>query len=90
VLRLQRALREGGAAQALRLRYLPRVDLASGRVQAVEALLRWHDGEHGLLPPAQFLALAERAGLVARSTTGCWSVPCTRPSVGAPPATPGA
>ncbi|HEV8689966.1 MAG TPA: EAL domain-containing protein [Ideonella sp.] len=63
LLRLQRALREGGAAQALRLRYLPRVDLASGRVQAVEALLRWHDGEHGLLPPAQFLALAERAGL---------------------------
>lgn len=61
--RLQRALQEGGAGQALRLRYLPRVDAATGRVQAIEALLRWHDGEHGLLPPAQFLALAERAGL---------------------------
>jgi diguanylate cyclase (GGDEF)-like protein/PAS domain S-box-containing protein len=62
--RLQRALHEGGASQALRLRYLPRIDAVSGRVQAIEALLRWQDGEHGLLPPAQFLALAERAGLV--------------------------
>jgi EAL domain-containing protein (putative c-di-GMP-specific phosphodiesterase class I) len=61
--RLQRALQEGGAAQSLRLRYMPRVDAATGQIQAVEALLRWHDGEHGLLPPAQFLALAERAGL---------------------------
>ncbi|WP_374568451.1 EAL domain-containing protein [Ideonella sp.] len=61
--RLQRALREGGAGQSLRLRYLPRVDMTSGRVQSVEALLRWHDGEHGLLPPAQFLPLAARAGL---------------------------
>ena len=61
--RLQRALRDGAAGQSLRLRYLPRVDMASGRVQAIEALLRWHDGEHGLLPPAQFLPLAARAGL---------------------------
>lgn len=65
LVRLQRSLREGAAAQALRLRYLPRVDMASGQVQSVEALLRWHDGEHGLLPPSQFLPLAERAGLGA-------------------------
>jgi diguanylate cyclase (GGDEF)-like protein len=61
--RLQRALQQGGADQTLRLRYLPRVDAVTGQVQAIEALLRWHDGEHGLLPPAQFLALAEREGL---------------------------
>lgn len=61
--RLQRALREGGAGQSLRLRYLPRVDAVTGKVQSIEALLRWHDGEHGLLPPAQFLPLASRAGL---------------------------
>ena len=61
--RLQRALREGGAGQALRLRFMPRVDAESDQIQAVEALLRWQDGEHGLLPPAQFLGLAERAGL---------------------------
>lgn len=63
LVRLQRALNEGGAGQSLRLRYLPRIDMATGQAHAVEALLRWHDGEHGLLPPAQFLALAERAGL---------------------------
>jgi predicted signal transduction protein with EAL and GGDEF domain len=61
--RLQLALQQGGAGQTLRLRYLPRLDMATGRVQAVEALLRWHDGEHGLLPPAQFLPLAERGGV---------------------------
>ncbi len=61
--RLERSLREGDAAQALRLRYLPRVDMASGQVQSAEALLRWNDGEHGLLAPSQFLPLAERAGL---------------------------
>ncbi|MEK8030714.1 EAL domain-containing protein [Ideonella sp. DXS29W] len=61
--RLHRTLREGGAGQSLRLRYLPRIDAVSGRVQCIEALLRWHDGEHGLLPPAQFLPLAARAGL---------------------------
>jgi len=61
--RLQHALQDGGAGKALRLRYLPRLDAATGKVQSVEALLRWHDGEHGLLPPAQFLSLAEHAGL---------------------------
>lgn len=61
--RLHRALQEGASGQSLRLRYLPRLALATGRVEAVEALLRWHDGEHGLLPPAQFLSLAARAGL---------------------------
>lgn len=60
--RLQRALHEGGG-DALRLRYLPRVDAATGEVQAIEALLRWNDGAHGLLPPSQFLPLAEKGGL---------------------------
>ncbi|WP_374674388.1 EAL domain-containing protein [Ideonella sp.] len=60
--RLHHALHAGGG-DALRLRYLPRVDAATGEVQAIEALLRWNDGANGLLPPSQFLPLADKAGL---------------------------
>jgi EAL domain-containing protein (putative c-di-GMP-specific phosphodiesterase class I) len=60
--RLELAVREGLAGQAFRLHYQPRVDAKTGRVEAVEALLRWQDPEDGLLLPAQFLPLADRAG----------------------------
>ncbi len=58
--RLRRALREG----ELRVHYQPVVDLASGRIEGVEALLRWHDPERGLLPAADFIAVAETTGLI--------------------------
>ncbi len=58
--RLRRALREG----ELRLHYQPVVDLASGRIEGVEALLRWDDPERGLLPAADFIAVAETTGLI--------------------------
>jgi diguanylate cyclase len=48
----------------LRLHYQPEVDLASGRVHAVEALLRWQHPEHGLLAPGDFMAIAEDTGLI--------------------------
>ncbi|GAA0770103.1 EAL domain-containing protein [Ideonella azotifigens] len=62
--RLERAVHEGLAHPAFRLHYQPRVDSHTGQVQAVEALLRWQDPEDGLLLPALFLPLAERAGLM--------------------------
>src|SRR5207244_10500312 len=44
----------------------------TGGVASVEALLRWHDPEHGLTSPAIFLPLLESAGLMA--ATGAWVV----------------
>ncbi|MBI1922369.1 MAG: EAL domain-containing protein [Geobacter sp.] len=46
------------------LHYQPKFDIASGKVTALEALVRWEHPEHGLLPPADFIPLAEEMGLI--------------------------
>jgi diguanylate cyclase (GGDEF)-like protein len=56
-------LRQGLANQDLELRYQPQIDLRSGRVTKVEAVLRWqHDDDARL--PMEFLELAEHSGLI--------------------------
>ncbi|MGJ0484070.1 MAG: putative bifunctional diguanylate cyclase/phosphodiesterase [Methylomicrobium sp.] len=49
-----------------RLFYQPIVSLANGNLQGFEAILCWEHPEHGLLTPANFLALAERTGITAK------------------------
>ena len=61
---MERDLRAGGSGD-LRLLYQPIVELASGRVVELEALLRWQSRDRGLPLPSDFLVLAEVAGLIA-------------------------
>jgi len=61
---LERNLRRALQANEFELWYQPKVDLFSGCLEGVEALLRWRDPTHGLVSPADFIPLAERTGLI--------------------------
>jgi EAL domain-containing protein (putative c-di-GMP-specific phosphodiesterase class I) len=63
-LELVPALRRAVDDASLVLHYQPEVDLASGSVVGMEALLRWQHPERGLLWPREFLPVAEAAGLL--------------------------
>ncbi|MGD0853828.1 MAG: bifunctional diguanylate cyclase/phosphodiesterase [Acidimicrobiales bacterium] len=62
---LRDAVEEGGFV----LHYQPQLDLHSGQVIAVEALIRWPHPRLGLVPPLKFIPLAEDAGLMEALTT---------------------
>jgi diguanylate cyclase (GGDEF)-like protein len=62
------ALREALEHGDLELHYQPKVALGDGHVVGVEALVRWRHAERGLIPPDEFVPLAERTGLVHKLT----------------------
>ena len=63
-LELEAALRRALTQQEFELHYQPRIELASGRVTSVEALIRWQRPGHGLVSPVHFIGLAEETGLI--------------------------
>ena len=67
---LTQHLRQALQRQQFELFYQPVVHISSGRVIGAEALLRWRHPTYGLVPPGDFIALAERGGLI--EAIGAW------------------
>lgn len=65
-------LRRSLERKELELYYQPQVDIVSGRIIGVEALLRWNHSTRGLLRPGAFMSIAERTGSIV--TIGEWIV----------------
>ncbi len=63
---LQAALGQALSRQEFCLEYQPIVDFTEQRIVGAEALLRWQHPERGLLPPGEFIALAEESGLIGQ------------------------
>jgi diguanylate cyclase (GGDEF)-like protein len=73
----QKQLLRGGLRSALErgeldLHFQPLVGIRTGEVTGFEALLRWQHPERGMIPPAEFIAVAEEAGLITRM--GEWAL----------------
>jgi len=63
------ALRRAISADELELHYQPKVSLRTGAVVGCEALVRWRHPQKGMIPPVEFIAHAERTGLIRVLTT---------------------
>jgi len=61
---ISNSLRRGLEQNEFRVYYQPKVDVVSGRIVAMEALVRWEHPELGLLSPVEFIQLAEENGLI--------------------------
>ena len=66
--RLRRAIEDGRLA----LHYQPKVDVKSGELAGLEALIRWQDPELGSVPPAKFVTLMEETGMIL--VAGRWAL----------------
>ena len=63
-LELESRLRLALAQGHLQMYYQPQIDIATGRIQGAEALVRWNDPQEGLISPARFIPVAETSGVI--------------------------
>ena len=71
-LQIEMDLRQAIQRQELALHYQPIVELATGNIVGVEALIRWHHPTQGLIPPDRFIPIAEETGFILK--LGNWAL----------------
>ncbi len=71
-LRLETKLRQAVEQEQLVLHYQPKIDLESGQISGLEALMRWKDPENGLVPPLSFIPLLEETRMILEA--GRWAL----------------
>jgi len=71
-LALEHRLRGALEHQQYTLYYQPKIDIATGRIEGVEALLRWIDPERGVISPGEFLPVLESTGMIV--AVGEWAL----------------
>jgi len=70
--KLEHDMRVGLREEQFELYYQPQLDLVRNEIVAFEALLRWNHPEHGVIPPAEFVTLAEENGFIVQ--LGDWAL----------------
>lgn len=63
---LEEPLKQALANNEFQLQYQPQVDIQRGTIIGVEALIRWHSKDHGLVSPERFIPIAEKLGIMAK------------------------
>jgi diguanylate cyclase (GGDEF)-like protein len=71
-LALEHRLRSALENERYLLYYQPKIDIATGKLQGAEALLRWDDPERGIVSPAEFLPILESTGMIV--SVGEWAL----------------
>lgn len=71
-LKLENKLRQALDREQFVLHYQPKVNLVTGRIDGLEALIRWQDPDIGLVPPIQFISLLEETGMILE--VGHWAM----------------
>lgn len=75
---LEANLRYALERKQLSLNYQPQISLQTGAITGAEALVRWHHPEKGLIPPSQFVPIAEKSGMIVQISEWVLRTACSQ------------